>query len=153
MTRVKFHFNRLILTLIFGIWASEPPPPPPPLSLSLAWRTTLRDEKVVLRRAPPCSLTLGIHYTVIWSAAVQYLIYLTRDNWYQMKHKLNPISLLLCEKHQILYKHQSKQLFYHSFPNFSHVLLTVIRSNLNRSIMQDGPYSSFSNFVWKRGFG
>ena len=26
MTHVKFHFNRLMLTLIFGIWASEPPP-------------------------------------------------------------------------------------------------------------------------------
>ena len=30
MTHVKFHFNRLMLTLIFGIRASEPPPPPPP---------------------------------------------------------------------------------------------------------------------------
>ena len=27
MTRAKFHFNRLMLTLIFGVWASEPPPP------------------------------------------------------------------------------------------------------------------------------
>ena len=26
MTRAKFHFNRLVLTLIFGVWASEPPP-------------------------------------------------------------------------------------------------------------------------------
>ena len=25
MTHAKFHFNRLMLTLIFGIWASEPP--------------------------------------------------------------------------------------------------------------------------------
>ena len=25
MTRAKFHFNRLMLTLIFGVWASEPP--------------------------------------------------------------------------------------------------------------------------------
>ena len=32
MTHAKFHFNRLMLTLISGIWASEPPP--------LAWRTT-----------------------------------------------------------------------------------------------------------------
>ena len=31
MTHAKFHFNRLMLTLIFGIWASEPP---------RAWRTT-----------------------------------------------------------------------------------------------------------------
>ena len=27
MTRAKFHFNRLMLTLIFGIQASEPPSP------------------------------------------------------------------------------------------------------------------------------
>ena len=33
MTHAKFHFNRLMLTLIFGIQASEPPPP-------RAWRTT-----------------------------------------------------------------------------------------------------------------
>ena len=32
MTHTKFHFNWLMLTLIFGIWASEPPP--------RAWRTT-----------------------------------------------------------------------------------------------------------------
>ena len=30
MTHAKFHFNRLMLTLIFGIWASEPPTPPGP---------------------------------------------------------------------------------------------------------------------------
>ena len=36
MTHAKFHFNRLMLTLIFGIQASEPFPPPPPR----AWRTT-----------------------------------------------------------------------------------------------------------------
>ena len=28
MTHAKFYFNRLMLTLIFGAWASEPPPPP-----------------------------------------------------------------------------------------------------------------------------
>ena len=33
MTYAKFHFNWLMLTSIFGIWASEPPPP-------RAWRTT-----------------------------------------------------------------------------------------------------------------
>ena len=33
MTHAKFHFNRLMLTLIFGIRASEPPPP-------RAWQTT-----------------------------------------------------------------------------------------------------------------
>ena len=32
MTHAKFHFNQLMLTLIFGITASEPPP--------RAWRTT-----------------------------------------------------------------------------------------------------------------
>ena len=32
MTHAKFHFNWLMLTSIFGIWASEPPP--------RAWRTT-----------------------------------------------------------------------------------------------------------------
>ena len=31
ITHTKFHFNWLMLTLIFGIWASEPP---------RAWRTT-----------------------------------------------------------------------------------------------------------------
>ena len=31
MTHAKFHFNWLMLTLIFGTWASEPP---------RAWRTT-----------------------------------------------------------------------------------------------------------------
>ena len=31
MTHAKFHFNWLMLTSIFGIWASEPP---------RAWRTT-----------------------------------------------------------------------------------------------------------------
>ena len=31
MTHAKFHFNWSMLTLIFGIWASEPP---------RAWRTT-----------------------------------------------------------------------------------------------------------------
>ena len=33
MTHAKFDFNGLILTLIFAIWASEPPSP-------RAWRTT-----------------------------------------------------------------------------------------------------------------
>ena len=28
MTHAKFYFNRLMLTLIFTIWASEPPPGP-----------------------------------------------------------------------------------------------------------------------------
>ena len=29
MVHAKFHFNRLMLILILGIWASEPAPPPP----------------------------------------------------------------------------------------------------------------------------
>ena len=29
MTHAKFHFNWLMLTSIFGIWASEPPAPGP----------------------------------------------------------------------------------------------------------------------------
>ena len=28
MTHTKFNFNQLMLTMIFGIWASEPPPGP-----------------------------------------------------------------------------------------------------------------------------
>ena len=137
MTHAKFHFNRLMLTLIFGIWASEAPP--------------LEGWERCFEESTPCSLKSGRHYTVIWSAAVQYLIYLARDSWYRMKHKLNPISVLLCEIHQILYKHQSKQLFYHSFPNFSNLPSTVIRSNYKQVHLHNDPYSSFSNFVWKRG--
>ena len=34
MTHAKFHFNRLMLTLTFGIRASEPHSPPP-----RSWRT------------------------------------------------------------------------------------------------------------------
>ena len=30
MTRARFHFNQLMVTLISSIRASEPPPPPPP---------------------------------------------------------------------------------------------------------------------------
>ena len=47
MTPAKFHFNWLMLTLIFGIWASEPPPPP-------AWRTT--------EKAGPDRVKLQLHY-------------------------------------------------------------------------------------------
>ena len=35
ITQVKFHFNQLMVTLIFGIWASESSPPP-----ARAWQTT-----------------------------------------------------------------------------------------------------------------
>ena len=41
MTHARFHFNRFMLTLIFGIWASEPPPPPPPPP-PWAWQTTVK---------------------------------------------------------------------------------------------------------------
>ena len=34
MTHAKFHFSWLMLTLIFGVWASEVPLP--------VWRTTLK---------------------------------------------------------------------------------------------------------------
>ena len=39
MTHAKFHFSRLMVTLIFDIRASELPPPPPP-----TWRTTQEAE-------------------------------------------------------------------------------------------------------------
>ena len=39
MTHAKFHFNRLMLTLIFGIWACPSP---------RAWRTTERPGLIVL---------------------------------------------------------------------------------------------------------
>ena len=37
MTHAKFHFDRLMLSLIFGVRASERPSPPPP---PWAWQTT-----------------------------------------------------------------------------------------------------------------
>ena len=45
MTYAKFHFNWSMLTLIFGIWASEPSPSP-------AWQTT---EMAGLDKAHPIS--------------------------------------------------------------------------------------------------
>ena len=47
MTHAKFHFNRLMLTLMFGIWASEPP---------WAWRTT---EKAALQKVTDSALAVG----------------------------------------------------------------------------------------------
>ena len=47
VTHVKFHFNRLMLTLIFGIWASEPSP---------VWQAT---EMAGLDRAHPISSRRG----------------------------------------------------------------------------------------------
>ena len=52
MTHAKFHFNRLTLTLIFGIWASEPPPLP-------GWRMT---EKAGPDRVNQILLTLHKQY-------------------------------------------------------------------------------------------
>ena len=53
--------------------------------------------KVFVRRAIHCRIKSGIHYTVIWLAYVQYLIYLERESFYWMKHKLNSISVLFCQ--------------------------------------------------------
>ena len=50
MTHAKFHFNQLMLTLIFGIRASEPPPHP------RAWRTT---KKAGPDRVKSCGLALS----------------------------------------------------------------------------------------------
>ena len=52
------------------------------------------------------------YYTVIWSAAVRYLIYLARESRYWAKNKLSPISVFPCQISQILGKQQTKQLFY-----------------------------------------
>ena len=38
-----------------------------------------------------------IYYTVIWSAAVRYLIYLARESRYWAKRKLSPISVSLAK--------------------------------------------------------
>ena len=54
MTHAKFHFNRSMLTLIFGIRASEPPPSPPPRT----WRTT---EKAGPDRVKSGTLPLTLH--------------------------------------------------------------------------------------------
>ena len=97
--------------------------------------------KFFLRRAIPCRIKSGLHYTVIWLAYVQYLIYLERESIYCMKHKLNSISVLFCQINQILDKYQIKQLFYHSCPNFSHVPLTMIRSNYKQVHMHNTQIS------------
>ena len=56
------------------------------------------------------------HYTVIWSAAVRYLIYLARESRYWAKRKLSPISVLPCQINQISGKQLTKQLFCYSRP-------------------------------------
>ena len=52
MTHAKFHFNWLMLTSIFGIWASEPPP--------RAWRTTEKAGPDRVKNKEFTSLTLRI---------------------------------------------------------------------------------------------
>ena len=62
MTHAKFHFNWLMLTLIFGIWASEPP---------RAWRTTEKagPDRVKIDNIfwgflyPPTETIVAINYT------------------------------------------------------------------------------------------
>ena len=54
MTHAKFHFNWLMLTSIFGIWASEPP--------TRAWRTT---EKAGPDRVKQRPLFLEIYHQLI----------------------------------------------------------------------------------------
>ena len=50
MTHAKFHFNRLIFTLMFAIGASEPPPPRPGEQLKRPGLIGLNknDRKVIL---------------------------------------------------------------------------------------------------------
>ena len=108
--------------------------------------------KVVLRRAISCSLKSGLHYTVIWLAAVQYLIYLERESLYRMKHKLNSISVLFCQINQILDKYQIKQLFYHSYPNFSYVPVTVIRCSYKQDHHAQWSLLKFLKFCLKARF-
>ena len=50
MTHTKFHFNRMMLTLIFGIRASEPP---------RAWRTT---DKAGPDRVKPLFIALNSYF-------------------------------------------------------------------------------------------
>ena len=49
MTPAKFHFNWLMLTLLFGIWASEPPPGPGE-RLKRPGLIGLRDHKTPIKR-------------------------------------------------------------------------------------------------------
>ena len=99
--------------------------------------------KVFVRRVIPCHIKSGLHYTVIWLAYVQYLIYLERESLYWMKHKLNSISVLF---------YQIKQQFYHSCPNFSHVPLTIIRSNYKQVHHAQWSLLKFLKFCLKVKF-
>ena len=51
MTHTKFHFNWVTLTLIFGVWASEPPP-------AQAWQMT---EKARPDRVKPLNI---LHFEI-----------------------------------------------------------------------------------------
>ena len=55
MTHAKFHFNWLMVTLIFGIWASEPPP--------RAWRMTEKAGPVWVKLRPFCTKWNSLHKT------------------------------------------------------------------------------------------
>ena len=47
MTHTKFHFNWLMLTLIFGIRASEPPPPPRTTEKAEPDRVKVSDQQLI----------------------------------------------------------------------------------------------------------
>ena len=72
MTHAKFHFNWLMLTSIFGIWASESPPPGPgerlkrPGLIGLRRIVQKRDGKVFHRK-------LGISYTTLRQEFIEHL--------------------------------------------------------------------------------
>ena len=75
---------------------------------------------------------LGCHigyYTVIWSAAVQYLIYLARESRYWAKRKLSPILSPLPNKSDI--GQAADQTTVLLFPPriLVYVSLTIMRSN------------------------
>ena len=100
MTHAKFHFNRLILTLVFGIRASEPP---------RAWRTTKKAGhdrvnidfsqeifaidmlsegfKIIFEASPQaCSAT----YTTIWRPGFKTISERnTSDRWSSKSNDLN----------------------------------------------------------------
>ena len=59
MTHAKFHFNWLMLTLIFGIWASEPP---------RAWRTT--------EKAGPDRVKLELQIAICFTARVLLILFI-----------------------------------------------------------------------------
>ena len=56
MALAKFHLNRLMLTLIFGIWASELPPPPQ------AWQTTEKAGPDRVKSKKSCELELFLAF-------------------------------------------------------------------------------------------